>query len=142
MVLARGRKSASQLTVIGAGGIETIARPQAPDGFSEEEAHEWTQIVNRMPADWFGRETIPLLVQYVRHVIRSRRLGEMIRNLENRRNSDDFDANLYMKLLRAEETQSRSLASLATKMRLPQQSTYDKSKRKPPNASKLWSQDY
>lgn len=140
---SRGRTSqASAMTVIGPAGIEATHRPKPPDELNAEEAVEWREVVNRMPADWFGRESLPLLVQWCRHVIRSRRLGEMIRRLEDTRDTPAFAPGLYLKLLRAEETQSKALTSLATKMRTSQQSSYDKSKKKPPNIAKLWDKDY
>ena len=96
-----------------------------------------------MPADWFGRETIPLLAQYVRHIVRSKRIAEMIKRLEDQKDTASFDTKSYLKLLRAEDLQSRVLTTLATKMRISQQSTYDKSKKKPSvTGAKLWSKDY
>jgi hypothetical protein len=37
--------------------IETIARPDAPYDLTDEQSDEWWAVVNRMPADWFPRET-------------------------------------------------------------------------------------
>lgn len=137
---SRGRPSAASLTVISTNGVEEAGRPKPPGELTGEEAAEWRAIVNRMPANWFGRETEPLLVQLVRHVVRSRRIGEMIAKVEKGR--DGFDPEMYLKLLRAEESQSKVISSLSTKMRISQQSTYDKSKKKGANKSKLWDKDY
>lgn len=124
----RGRVSAAALTVIGPGGIETIRRPEPPAELTDEQAEEWRAIVNRMPAEWFTRETEPLLVQYCRTIVRARRLAQLLNNTEK---SEELDVKEYRDLLRSEAEQSGVLMSLATKMRISQQSTYDKSKKKP-----------
>ena len=65
----RGRPpSGVSLTVIGEHGFEHIARAPAPDELTAEEREEWRAIVNRLPADFFPRETWPLLAQLCRHV--------------------------------------------------------------------------
>jgi hypothetical protein len=124
----RGRVSAAALTVIGPGGIETVRRPEPPIELTDDQAEEWRAIVNRMPADWFTRETVPLLVQYCRTIVRARRLAQLLNNTEK---SEELDVKEYRDLLRSEAEQSGVLMSLATKMRISQQSTYDKSKKKP-----------
>lgn len=131
----RGRTSSAALAVIGPSGIESVSRPVAPDELTDEQAGEWLAIVNRMPADWFPRETHPMLAQYCRHVVRARRLALLLDKVES---SEAFDVKEYRDLLRSEEEQSRAIASLATKMRISQQTTYDKSKKKPQSARKLW----
>jgi hypothetical protein len=79
----RGRKSAASLTVIGSSGIETVQRPEPPAELSEEQAAEWQAMVNRLSADWFPRETWPLLVQYCRHVVSARRVAQLIARAES-----------------------------------------------------------
>jgi hypothetical protein len=132
---ARGRKSAASLAVIGPGGIQTVRRPDPPADLTVEQAKEWRAVVNRLPAEWFPRETHGLLAQYCRHVIRARRLAQAIEVAEGR---DEFDFKEWRDLLRAEEEQSRAIASLATKMRLSQQSLYDKTTKRGPQADKPW----
>lgn len=124
---ARGRKSSAELSVIGPGGVETVRRPEPPADLSDEQADEWREVVNRLPADWFPRETWAILAQYCRHVTRARRLAQLIERAEQ---AEEVDIKEYRDLLRSEEEQSRAIASLATKMRISQQATYDKSKTK------------
>jgi len=50
----------------------------------------------------------------------------------------EFDFAQYHSLLQAEEEQSRAIASLTTKLRISQQSTYDKSKKKPVDVKRPW----
>lgn len=131
----RGRKSAASLAVISSSGIEAVERPRAPADLTREQADEWTGIVNCLPADWFGRETEALLAQYCRHIIASRRVAELVEAAEA---DPDCDLKDYDRLLKMQEREGRAITSLATKMRISQQSTYDKSKKKPTQARKLW----
>lgn len=52
-------------------GMSAITRPDPPDEYrlSDEQTAEWWSVVNRMPADWFPRETHALLAQFCRHVV-------------------------------------------------------------------------
>lgn len=124
---ARGKKSAAALAVVQPGSITAITRPIAPDGLTNAQATEWRNIINRMPADWFPSETHALLVQYCRHVVSAACVAEMIENLFA---SDDPELEAYNKLLIMQEREGRALSSLATRMRITQQTTFDKSKKK------------
>jgi hypothetical protein len=132
----RGRKSSAALTLIGPEGIATIGRPEPDATLTEEQAHEWRDIVNRLPAEWFPRETWGLLAAYCRHLVSSRRVAALIQEAESAEqlNIDDYD-----KLLKMQEREGRALSSLATRMRISQQSTLDREKRKPARlANKPW----
>jgi hypothetical protein len=131
----RGRTSAAALATTTISPVETLERPDAPYDLTDEQAEEWWAVVNRMPPDWFPRETHSLLAQYCRHVVRARRIAQLLNATEN---SKEFDVKEYRDLLRSEEEQSRAIASLATRMRLSQQATYDKSKKKPGSTKKPW----
>ena len=131
----RGRDSAAANEIAAIGKLETVQRPDAPYDLTDEQVDEWRAVVARLPADWFTRETHALLAQYCRHVVRARRIAQLIDQAEK---SDPFDVKEYRDLLRSEEEQSRAIASLATRMRLTQQTTYDKSKKKPGSGRKPW----
>lgn len=93
-------------------------------------------MVNRMPADWFPRETHALLTQYCRHVVRSRRIAQLIAACEA---SEDLDLEQYDKLLKMQEREGRAISSLATRMRITQQATVRAEKaRKPSQVKKPW----
>ena len=123
----RGRQSQAALTVIAESGIETIPRPHPPAEFSEEQAKEWNEIVNRLPADWFPRETLPLLEQYCRHVISARKVEQLVTQAEQ---AETLDVVHYDRLLKMRERESRIISSLGTRMRITQHSQYDKSKKR------------
>lgn len=132
----RGRTSSASLAVISSKGIEAIHRPEPPEELTDEQAGEWRAIVNRLPASWFPRETHGVLAQYCRHIVAARRVAQLIEAAEE---SDEFRIDNYDVLLRMQEREGRALSSLATRMRLTQQATYDASKKKPDApASKPW----
>jgi hypothetical protein len=127
----RGPKSALELAHLreSAGdGLERIERAPAPYDLTDAQAQLWEAIVSRLPASWFPVETWPLLAQYVRHVDASRRVAMLIEQEVNPTPDADgqvpeLDLNNYRRLLVMQALESRAMMSLATKMRLTQQST-------------------
>lgn len=132
---ARGRRSTADLAVIGASGIETVRRPEPPADLTDEQAAEWRAVVNRLPADWFPRETHGLLAQYCRHVVAGRRIQQLVSSIEAEK---DFDLVAYDRALKMQERESRCIASLATRMRISQQSKFDKQKKRGTLTAKPW----
>lgn len=132
----RGRTSGSELATIGNTGIvDTVRRAEVPAHLGPEQAVEWRAIVNRLPAEWFPRETLALLESYCNHVVEARHIQKMC---EQYQESDEFDVKEYKTLRQMYELESRAASSLATRMRLTQQSTYDKEKKKPKSGVKPW----
>lgn len=130
----RGRQSAASLTVV-AQGVEVIPRANPPDELTDEQAHEWRSVVNRLPAEWFPRETHGMLAQYCRHVVAARRVAQLISAAEA---EESLDIENYDRLLKMQEREGRALSSLATRMRISQQTTYDPKKKKPTSAKRPW----
>lgn len=132
----RGRKSAASLSVVSVtDAIEVIRRPVPPSELTDEQAFEWKAVTSRLPADWFPRETHGLLAQYCRHVVSARRIAELIAGDEQ---AENFDIENYDRLLKMQEREGRALSSLATRMRISQQTSYDKSKKKPDIGPNPW----
>ena len=128
---ARGRKSAAAITTL----KPAISRPKAPGYLTREQVAEWEAVVNRMPEEWFPRETHQLLAQYCRHVTASRKIAGLIENME----AGEIAIEEYDRLLKMQEREGRAMSSLATRMRISQQSTYDKQKvKKFTSAKKPW----
>lgn len=123
----RGRKSAAELSVISGDGIVTVRRPEPPADLTEDQAREWHEVVNRLPADWFPRETHGMLAQYCRHLINARRVAALI----EKGVAEGCDIDTYDRLLKMQEREGRAISSLATRMRISQQSTMSEKKRKP-----------
>lgn len=133
----RGRTSAAAL--IATPVVSVMDRPDAPYDLTDEQAQEWWAVVNRMPGDWFPRETHGLLAQYCRHVVGARRVAQLLAALESPKvKGEAMDLGAYDKLLKMQEREGRAISSLATRMRLTQQTTYDRSKKKPVHAKRPW----
>ena len=124
---ARGRKSAASMAVVQPGGITAVRRPDPPDEMDDEHAHEWRCVVNRMPADWFPRETHGLLVQYCRHVVSARRVSELMANFITEKTEIQL-IETYNKILIMQDREGRALSSLATRMRISQHAQYNHKK--------------
>lgn len=137
----RGRKSAAALAVPSAAEVlETHVRPDAPYELTDDEAAVWRGVIDRMPATWFGPETYPLLTQYCRHIVRSNRVAQLVQSAESDEKCalEDYD-----RLLKMQERESRAILTLATKMRLAQQSTIapDAKKERRIGLKRPWQQD-
>jgi len=98
--------------------VETIQRPDAPYDLTDEQSEEWWAVVNRLPADWFPRETHAVLSQYCRHVVAARRVAQLVAACEG---AEEMDLGRYDDLLRMQEREGRALSSLATRLRITQQ---------------------
>lgn len=129
----RGRKSAASLAITAP--VQSLERPDAPYDLTDEQSDEWWAVVNRMPADWFPRETHGMLTQYCRHVVSARRVAQLIAAEEGKK---EIEIPALDQLYKMQEREGRALSSLATRMRLTQQTTYDKSKKKPQQVRKPW----
>jgi hypothetical protein len=132
----RGRRSAASFLVVPT-AIEASPRQRAPSELSQQQAIIWDAVVAAEPADWFSASTRPILVQYCRHIIAARRAAQMIATLEAEIDGESADqsgrlavmlsaAKAFDRLLKIQERESRTIASLATKMRITQQATINK----------------
>lgn len=133
-----GRDSAESLAIksIAEDRLSKIERPDAPYDLTDEQAKEWWAIVNRMPADWFPRETHPLLAELCRLTVRARKLAQMADAMEK---TKKFDMEQYSKLIRDEMKVAGVMCSLATKMRISQQSApQGKHSKKPVQLKRPW----
>lgn len=115
----RGRKSVSALSVPGA--VALIERPEAPLDLTPEETDVWNATVEALPADWFQRETHPLLVQWCRHTVSARRVAQMIDAACSR---DEVDVAEMRDLLAMQAKETAALKALAASMRISQQASY------------------
>lgn len=132
----RGRKSAASMEIATVSTVETVMRPDAPYDLTDEQSTEWWAVVNRMPADWFPRETHGMLAQYCRHVVAARRVAQLIAKAEKQK---ALDVEEYDRLLKMQEREGRAISSLATRMRISQQATVRaESARKPNQVEKPW----
>ena len=131
----RGRVSAASLEVASPSPVEKIARPDAPYDLTDEQAEEWWAVVNRLPADWFPRETHGLLADYCRHVIKSRRIAQLVGAAEA---EVELDVKKLDTLYKMAERESRAASSLATRLRITLQATVSAKAQKPMTSKKPW----
>jgi len=132
---SRGRVSAASLEVADPKRVETVPRPDAPYDLTDEQAEEWWAVVNRLPADWFPRETHGVLAQYCRHVVTARRVAQLVAACEA---EADLDLAQYDQLLKMQEREGRALSSLATRLRITQQATVSAKAQKPRMVKPTW----
>jgi len=117
-------------------GGQRRQRPDPPGELTQEQAGEWQAVVNRLPADWFPRETLPLLAQYCRHVVAARRVAQLVAQAES---AAELDVKMLDKLYGMQEREGRAISSLATRMRVTQQATTKHEQaRKPSMVKKPW----
>ncbi len=119
-MLQHGRKSAEAASFL---QIVPQERPKPPPDLTEEQAREWTIIVNRMPADWFTPETHCLLEALVCHICLARMIAAELKATKAKTEFDRFE-----RLAKMHFMQSHAMANLATKMRLTQRSMYGQRK--------------
>jgi hypothetical protein len=133
-------------------GITAVHRPDAPYDLTPEQVDIWHGVVQAMPADWFGRESQDVLTQYCRHVVAARHVARMINTLETMiekevEAAEGQDAKTGVlilavktldRLLKIQEREGRAIASLATRMRLTQHSTYSRDKTRAVATKKPW----
>lgn len=115
----RGVKSAASHEVA---TVQVVQRPQAPLDLTPDETDEWIAVVEALPADWFPRETWPLLSQYCRHAVTSRRVGQLI---DAEMSAHEIDLPKLDKLTQMQARETSALKALAASMRLAQQSTWN-----------------
>jgi hypothetical protein len=119
----RGRKSAAQLSVV-AGTID--GRPEAPPNLSKSQTEIWNRVVACEAADFFRTATVQvLLAEYCRHVERAAWLEDEI--AEARKPTSQLPLEDVDRLLKMAERETRAVLSIATKLRLTNQSRYQPS---------------
>lgn len=120
----RGRKKPSTLAAVTQKSVEVLQRFDPPEDFSVEEREIWNSVIEAVPNDWFTKANLPLLIQYCRHVDQSRYISTLLAM----RDAVDTDGYLvltlkdYDKLLQMQDRETKAITSLATRMRISQQS--------------------
>jgi hypothetical protein len=136
--MKRGRHSLAEITVLESGlrQSEELERPKAPRELTAAQAIEWNAVVRRLTPDWFPEETHALLVQYCRQIVHDRELEEMLQAQKAR--GDSINTENYRRTLRMKMESTKLIITLATKMRITQQSLMDERQRKPKQIRKPW----
>lgn len=120
MAAQRGRKSAAEQSI-----VTPIAarRPAPPEDLNDFQRQIWRDVVEIRPADWFRKDTYPLLRSYCKHAWQANEIDKL---LADRFDSEDEELQAEIpELLKARERESRAMMALARSMRITQQSQYD-----------------
>jgi phage terminase small subunit len=133
-----GRKSAASLSVI-AGSID--GRPKAPSELTKEQQEVWDRVVAAEPSDWFktaaGQQ---MLAMYCRHFATAAKLDGIIQDAWDDEETTPAQVD---RLLKMRDRETRACVTLATKLRLTNQSRYTAEKagtagRKEASENKPW----
>lgn len=117
----RGRKSLAELSVV---AVTPGARPEPPADLTAAEATYWRDVAATKPADWWKADTHILLKAYCRAAAQHDQISATIAGISPRRLKTDKGWAKYERMRKLQATTSGELSTLATKMRLTQQSRY------------------
>lgn len=95
-----------------------------PGDLSEQEASVWSRIAATKPGGWWDAGNTGLLAQYCRAEVQSVMVAELVRRVLDNLAHDPDELGRYKELRKIQGGLSGEMASLATKMRLSQQSSY------------------
>ena len=110
------KRSEASLTVVPSG---LPARLPPPADLTPDQTLRWRAVVDSKPNDWFGPDSAALLKEYVRAEAMCDLLAEKIEAA-----TTAADAAVIKTFLDMRDKESRRLTSVATKLRLTQQSRY------------------
>lgn len=99
-------------------------RPQPPARLRAEASEIWREIVGTKPHDWFNPDTHDLLEAYCGAVVAHRRLAAQMATFTAKKLSTAEALIRYDRLTKMADRQVRVMASIATKLRLTNQSRY------------------
>lgn len=106
--------------------VKRDLRPEPPEHLTPAQADLWRTITEAKSADWFAVEALPLLEAYVRAIEQHRRISDAVDAFSGDLSDPDMIKALN-KLHAMQERQANLIQSLATKMRLTQQSRWQPS---------------
>lgn len=115
------RKSAEALSVI---TLLPGQRTEPPAKFPADATEVWRSVVASKPHDWFTADSVYLLEAYCHAVVSHRLISIGVAEFDTSKMGSTEGVKLYDQLTRMQERQARVMASLATKLRLTQQSRY------------------
>lgn len=138
----RGRKSSAALAVVDDQDM-SLARIMPPSGLSQAERQVWMALVNSKPADWFGIEHVPLMVEYARHVCRGHVVAGQLDAFTDEWLATDDGLRRFKDLSGIANKTASMVKTLATSMRLTHQAVYhkDKAGMGPNRAGKVWQRE-
>lgn len=119
----RGRKSEADLSVVVTANFGN--RPEPPEDLTTDQADIWRETVASEAAGFFGTAALrSMLADYCRHRASAKTVSDIIDTFKPEWLKAAEGAKRYHGLLRMREMETRAAASLATKLRLTNQSRY------------------
>jgi hypothetical protein len=110
------------LSVVGTLAVVSRIAPQ--QALPDDQMRIWLATVNSKPAEWFGSEHIPMLLEYVRHVTTADMLTKQIEGFDPKW-MDDAEGLVRMdRLTKMRAREATVIHVLARSMRLTHQSIY------------------
>jgi len=116
-------ESAAALAV--ANTVVLVSRLAPVSGLSAVERNRWLAAVNSRPADWFGEEHAPMLLNYVRLLSVADTIADQLANFDPDWLNDEDGLRRYDRLNAAFTRTTGQIKTLAVTMRLTQQSVYN-----------------
>lgn len=123
------------------GDVVTVAGPDVhlppPSSLTADQAEVWRETVGARSGDFFGQDVAPLLEEYCRVVVMCRLLALQVEAAIAGGDAAEIKASLQLR-----DMESRRLTSIATKLRITNQSRYtpDSAKARPTKGAggKVW----
>jgi hypothetical protein len=123
MAQKRGRASAASQAVVIEGGFGR--RPPPPDDMTERQKAIWIETTNSEPTDFFGTAALKaLLTDYCRHREAAENVSAIINTFQVEWLKNSEGAKRYHGLLKMRDLETRAACTIATKLRLTNQSRY------------------
>lgn len=103
---------------------------------SEFQQNEWRRVTAGLPADWFRPETLASLAEYCSH----RETAEYLERLLRQKQAEMADTKELKAVVSMRKETSAIINALMRSMRLTQQSTFDKERKKDKLGKRPWQQ--
>jgi hypothetical protein len=121
--MKRGRKSSAETAVVITGSFGN--RPEPSSDLTDRQAEIWREVVASEAADFFSTAAARnMLMDYCRHRESLEGISAIIGTFQPEWLKNSEGAKRYHSLLRMRELETRAATSLATKLRLTNQSRY------------------
>ena len=117
-----GRKSGASLATVTV--LPGLQRITPPDDLTPEQGEVWRAVVASKPAEWFEGDSQPILKAYCKTVSEHARVSVALDAFDPEWLKTDDGLKRYDTLTKLQDRHARLMTTLATKMRLTQQSRY------------------
>ncbi len=121
----RGRKSTKTALAVKKEALPAKKPFVPPVPLSEAEQEIWDRVVADEPAGAFTPEHADLLVNYCRHIVQATVIAGLINKMKPNQLQTEEGLERYETLLRMRDKEVRGASSLATRLRITRQATYD-----------------